>query len=308
MVNSLKIKKIAIIVGGLSGEFEVSIKTGKQVENTLKEKYITKTINVSDNLNEFINDLNSFKPDIVFNALHGKFGEDGQVQSILNLLKTPYTHSGVTSSSIGMDKFLSKLVFKQKGILCPPGIKTTIKDMENIELKASHILKPINGGSSLGIYKIDPENTNEISVLLKNHKDDQEVLLEEFIPGREITVGILDEKICGITEIVSKFDFYDYKSKYIDVASHIQNPIISKKIRNKLYENSLLAHNTLGCNCISRCDFRYNEDKEEVYLLEINTQPGLTESSLLPEMALANGTSFLELCEILVVNAKCERF
>ena len=114
MVNSLKIKKIAIIVGGLSGEFEVSIKTGKQVEKTLKEKYVTKTINVSDNLNEFINDLNSFKPDIVFNALHGKFGEDGQVQSILNLLKTPYTHSGVTSSSIGMDKFLSNLAFKQK--------------------------------------------------------------------------------------------------------------------------------------------------------------------------------------------------
>ena len=296
------------MVGGLSGEFEVSINTGKQVEKTIKEKYITKTIVVSDDLNNFLRDLNSFKPDIVFNALHGNFGEDGQVQSILNLLKIPYTHSGVTSSLIGMDKFLSKLIFKQKGILCPSGIKTTIKNIKNNKLKKPQILKPINGGSSLGIYKIDPEKNDRISTLLKDHKDDQEVLLEEFIPGREITVGILDEKICGITEIISKFDFYDYKSKYIDIARHKQNPIISKKIKKKLYEYSLLAHKTLGCNCISRCDFRYNEVEEEVYLLEINTQPGLTENSLLPEMALVNGTSFLKLCEILIMNSKCERF
>jgi len=308
LVNSLNIKRIAIIVGGLSGEFEVSINTGKQVEKVLKKKYITRTINVSEDLNEFLKNLNSFKPDIVFNALHGNFGEDGQVQSILNMLQIPYTHSGVASSSVGMDKFLSKLIFRQKGITCPSGIKTTIKEIKNKKIKTSQIVKPINGGSSLGIFKIEAKEKKKTSTILKGYEDDEEVLLEEFIPGREITVGILDEKICGVTEIISKFDFYDYESKYIDVASHIKSPKLSEKIKNKLYEHSLLAHKTLGCNCISRCDFRYNENENEVYLLEINTQPGLTKDSLLPEMAQANGTSFIKLCEILIMNAKCEKF
>ena len=308
MGNSLKIKRIAILVGGLSDEFDISIRTGKQVEEILEKKYITKTIKVINDLNKLLTDLSSFKPDIVFNALHGNFGEDGQVQSLLNILKIPYTHSGVASSSIGMDKFLSKLIFKQKGILCPLGIKTTIKELKNKELKISQIIKPINGGSSIGIYKLHPKEKKKNSKILNNLENNDEILLEEFIPGREITVGILDDKVCGITEIVPKLDFYDYESKYIDVAKHIQNPEIPDKIKNKLFENSILAHKTLGCNCISRCDFRYNEDKGEAYLLEINTQPGLTENSLLPEMALANGTSFLELCEMLIINAKCEKF
>ncbi|MDC3091536.1 D-alanine--D-alanine ligase, partial [Rickettsiales bacterium] len=300
MENSLNIKRIAILVGGLSEEFDISIRTGKQVEKILEKKYVTKTIKVISDLNKLLSDLSFFKPNLVFNALHGNFGEDGQVQSLLNILKIPYTHSGVASSSIGMDKFLSKLIFKQKGILCPFGIKTTIKELKNEELKIAQIIKPINGGSSIGIYKLEPKEKKKNLKILNNFDSNDEVLLEQFIPGREITVGILDDKICGITEIVPRFDFYDYKSKYIDVAKHIQNPKISEKIKNKLFESSILAHKTLGCNCISRCDFRYNEDKEEAYLLEINTQPGLTENSLLPEMALANGISFLELCEILI--------
>ena len=135
----------------------------------------------------------------------------------------------------------------------------------------------------------------------------KDLLVEEYIPGRELTVGILDEKICGITEIVSGVDFYDYENKYINIARHIQNPKLPENIKKKIFDFALRAHNVIGCNCISRSDFRYNPSNNKIYLLEINTQPGLTENSLLPEMAETKGINFLKLCEILMKNAKCER-
>ena len=297
-------KKIAVLKGGVSSEREISIKTGNQVIEALKKNYKVKSILVSNNISELIDHLTEFNPDIVFNALHGGFGEDGQIQSILNSLKIPYTHSGVVASSVGMNKYISKIIFEGIGIKCPIGEKLKIKDLKK-KKKIPSIIKPLNGGSSIGITKILDENQYTKNIESSGNSDD-EILIEDFIIGREITVGILDNTVCGITEIITQTDLYDYTSKYVEVAKHVQNPRLPKLISNKLKKNALMAHNILGCNCISRSDFKYDEKNMTVYLLEINTQPGLTNDSLLPEMAMKKGISFFNLCRILIDNAKCE--
>lgn len=297
-------KKIAVLKGGFSSEREISIKTGNQVIEALKKNYEVKSILVSNKIRELIDNLTKFNPDIVFNALHGSFGEDGQIQSILNFLKIPYTHSGVIASSVGMNKYISKIIFEGIGIKCPAGKKLKIKDLRK-QIKIPSVIKPLNGGSSIGITKILDKNQYTKNLESSENSDD-EILIEDFIPGREVTVGILDNTVCGITEIITKSDLYDYTSKYVEVAKHIQNPRLPNIILNKLKKNALMAHNILGCNCISRSDFKYDEKNNTIYLLEINTQPGLTNDSLLPEMAMKKGISFFNLCQILIDNAKCE--
>ena len=297
-------KKVAILKGGPSPERDISIKTGNQVTLALREIYNVESITVSNNIKELIDQLIKFQPDVVFNALHGIFGEDGQIQSILNSLRIPYTHSGTLASSVGMNKYISKIIFKNIGIRCPNGQKIKIKDLRK-KIKVPSILKPINGGSSIGITKIINKN-HKISDIILSDNSDEEILIEDFIFGREITVGILNNKVCGITEIKTQSGLYDYTSKYIEVAEHISNPVLPKEILKELKTNAKLAHNILGCNCISRSDFRFDEKNEKIYLLEINTQPGLTNNSLLPEMAMENGINFLKLCQILIDNAQCE--
>ena len=307
MVNLSKFKKIIILKGGFSEEHEISLKTGNKVYNALKKKYNVRSIIVNKNINKLISNIKTFKPDIIFNALHGNFGEDGQIQSILNLLKIPYTHSNVQTSSIGMNKFFSKIIFENIGINCPQGKVISIENLNKIKFEKPIIIKPINGGSSIDIYKISNAKELKEKKILQRFSKKKDLLVEEYIPGRELTVGILDEKICGITEIVSGVDFYDYENKYINIARHIQNPKLPENIKKKIFDFALRAHNVIGCNCISRSDFRYNPSNNKIYLLEINTQPGLTENSLLPEMAETKGINFLKLCEILMKNAKCER-
>ena len=297
-------KKVAILKGGPSPEKEISIKTGNQVIKALKANYKVESITVSNNIKELINQLIEFKPDVVFNALHGCFGEDGQIQSILNSLKIPYTHSGTLASSVGMNKYISKIIFEGIGIQCPKGKKIKVKNLKK-EITIPSIVKPINGGSSIGITKIFDKNQLTDDIITYNNSD-EEILIEDFIPGREITVGVLNNAVCGITEIITQSDLYDYTSKYIKVAKHVQSPILPVTILEKLKKNAEMAHNILGCNCISRSDFRYDDKNETIYLLEINTQPGLTNSSLLPEMAMAKGINFFKLCQILIDNARCE--
>lgn len=287
-------------MGGVSEEYEISLLSGNEVQKALKKNYVTEKIFITHDLKKTLKSINNFKPDIIFNALHGKFGEDGQIQGILNTLKIPYTHSNLLASSIGMNKYMSKIIFEKVGIKCPEGCVSSIKKLKNSKLNFPLILKPNNGGSSVNISKVD--NYEELNQIKSNKK----FLIESFIPGREITVGILNDKICGITEIIYPENFYDYKSKYIKVAKHIINPKLPDDIKKKLKHHSLLAHKTIGCNCISRSDFRFDENKNEVFLMEINTQPGLTKDSLLPEMAKFRKISFLGLCEILMQNAKCE--
>jgi D-alanine-D-alanine ligase len=299
-VNLKKSDKIAILRGGISDEQEISKLTADQVGETLAKKYQTKIINVDEDCMKLISDLKRFQPNKIFNCLHGFFGEDGQIQSILNYLKIPYTHSGVLSSSVAMNKIISKLIYESIGIRCPKTIKLGI---EKKIKKFPVIIKPICGGSSNGLRKI--KNLKEFEACQKTD-DFYKLMIEEFIEGRELTVGILDNKISGIMEIIFDNEIYDFNNKYINIATHLINPELPDKIKKKLADYSLRAHKALNCNCLSRLDFKYSEKLDEIFLLEINTQPGLTRNSLLPEMAKNKGVEFLELCEIILNNTICE--
>ena len=302
MVNIKKYKKVAILSGGISDEYEISKLSASAVYKVLKNRYNCKLINVGNDFINLIKKLKSFHPDIIFNCLHGYFGEDGQIQSILNLLGFPYTHSGVLASSMSMDKRKSKVFFKGLKISVPDEIDPLNKKLNTFPI----ITKPINGGSSNGIKII--KNKDELNKFIKKVGNNlNRFIFEKFIKGREITVGIINNKVCGIMEIKFNSELYDYNKKYVDVAEHIINPKLSKKIIDDLKKVSINAHKAIGCNCVSRVDFRYDDKKKKIFLLEINTQPGLTGNSLLPEMAKENIT-FFELCEILINNPTCEKY
>ena len=303
MVSLKKFNKILILSGGISEERGISQLSANNVYETIKNKLRAKILDVSHKPEELLINIQKFRPDVIFNCLHGNFGEDGQVQSILNYLKIPYTHSGVLTSAILMNKHISKKLFKSMGILSPESFNQ--KKIKNQKLKFPLIIKPINGGSSYGLLKIN--NKKSLNKYLDNPKiKKSKMLIEEFIDGRELTVGILENKICGLMEIKFNQEIYDYNNKYINIAEHIINPKLPKRIEKELIENSLKVHSSLSCNCISRIDFRYNEKTNKTYLLEVNTQPGLTKNSLLPEMAKEKGITFLKLCKILIKSSKCE--
>ena len=293
-------------MGGVSNEYEISILTGNEVAKALSNKnIILKKVIVKNNLKQIINEIETFNPDCIFNAMHGKFGEDGQIQAILNSLKIPYTHSGVLASSVAMDKKISKLIFEKIGIKCPKGIIINSKN-SRINIKYPFILKPVDGGSSISVYKID--NNRQKSIVFDEYFRTYKFgLIEEYIDGRDLTVGVFNNKVCGLTEIVSDSNFYDYKNKYLKVAKHILNPKLPNKIKEKLFSYAMLAHDILNCNFISRSDFRYNQKSGDIYFLEINTQPGLTQKSLIPEMISEIGISFPTMCEQILKNSKCEK-
>ena len=302
MVNLKKSEKISVLRGGISDEKEISILTANQVYKTLQKKYDTTLIDVDHDCNKLINDLIRSKPDKVFNCLHGIFGEDGQLQSILNYLKIPYTHSGVLASSIAMNKVVSKYFYKSLGIRFPQNYDINSKFTNS---SYPFIVKPICGGSSKNLFKI--ENEKQLNDFKNNDNDElNKYMVEEYIDGREITVGILEDKICGIMEIIFDSEIYDFKNKYQVIAKHVLEPKLPEIIKSKLKDISLKIHKAINCKCISRLDFRYNTKSKELFLLEINTQPGLTKDSLLPEMARSRGTNFLELCETLLSYAECE--
>ena len=303
MDNLKKFNKISILQGGISDESEISKLSANEVFLALKQKYDVSFIDVKNDLEDLIIKLQKANSDIYFNCLHGFFGEDGQIQSILNALKLEYTHSDVLSSSISMNKQMAKALFRLYGINTPKG-----GFLNNLESKKNFsfpmIVKPNCGGSSNRLYKID--NLEQLKKFQKyNHSN--EFIYEEFIKGREITVGILNNEFCGIMEIIFDSELYDFNNKYLSVAKHILNPELPQDIIQMLKEHSVLVHNKLNCNCISRLDFRYDEINGRLFLLEINTQPGLTKHSLLPEMARYKGISFIELCEIILNHSICPK-
>ena len=312
MIGSLKeleisknYKKIAILRGGISDECKISQLTADQVYKTLQNKFSLQIIEVTKNCKKLLEDIDKSKPDVIFNCLHGYFGEDGQIQSIMNYLEIPYTHSGVLTSSLCMNKILSKKFFISLGVACPENIDFSLS--HKIKIQKPIIIKPICGGSSNGLYKIN--NGEELNSFFQKNKERLNFfMIEEYVEGREITVGILENKVCGIMEIKFKNEIYDFKNKYVDVAEHILNPNLPNSIIDELKDISLKIHKNLNCNCISRLDFRYSEEDKKLFLLEVNTQPGLTKNSLLPEMAYHQGVSFNELCNILISNSRCENF
>ena len=257
-----KYKKISILQGGISDESEISLLSAKEVYRTLKNKYNVTLIDVNRDCTKLISDIKKSKPDIIFNCLHGYFGEDGQIQSILNYLEIPYTHSGVLTSSILMNKYFSKILFEKLGVATPIGNLITNINLEK-KIRFPLIVKPICGGSSNQLFKIN--DSNQLSSFLeKKKKFLDKFIYEKFISGRELTVGILDNKVCGVMEIIFDDEIYDYKNKYLKIAKHEINPRLPKKISNLLISISENIHNKMNCNCASRLDFRYSEENEKI--------------------------------------------
>jgi len=305
-------KKILLIAGGYSNEREISLETAKSVYLELKKnkKYNLKIIEPDGN---FIKKLRLFKPDLVFNLLHGRYGEDGYIQAILESERVKYTHSGVISSSIAMDKELSKKIFIKNKILTPKYIKFVFKKnlvkkniIKNIKKKFNFpvVVKPINEGSSVNVYICNKSNfINNLNKL----KSYGEVLIEKFIPGREIQVAILGKKKLGAIELKPKRKFYDYEAKYNPKAKteHIIPIKITKKNYNIVTSIALKAHKLLKCRGVTRSDFRFYKNK--FYLLEINTQPGMTSLSLVPEIANYKGIKFFNLIERIISDASINK-
>ena len=302
-------KKILILAGGVSKERLISLDTGVQVAKELKKNgYKVKISEPNVNLSK---NINQFKPNVIFNALHGQFGEDGYIQTILEGFKIPYTHSGVIASSIAMDKEISKKIFIKNKINTPKYIKYSYKEnifdlIKNIEkkLKFPVVIKPINEGSSVNVFICTKKNISRILSTMKIYK---QIMIEEFIGGREIQVAIMGNKKLGAIELKPKRKFYDYKAKYnVDAKTeHIIPVELSNNKLNEVMSLSLKAHKTIGCNGVTRSDFKFYENK--FYLLEINTQPGMTKLSLVPEIAKYNGISFIKLIEWILKDAKTKK-
>ncbi len=302
-------KKILVLCGGISNERLISLETGKEVARELKKnKY--KVITCEPDIS-LLKKIKSYKPDIIFNALHGQFGEDGYIQVILESQKIPYTHSGIIASSIAMDKIISKKIFLKNKILTPKYIKFIYdKDEKNIikniekKLKFPVVIKPINEGSSVHVYICNKKNIFKNLKLLSNYK---EILIEEFIDGREIQVAIMANKNLGMIELKPKRKFYDYEAKYNPKANteHIMPVDLDKKNSKKIFDIATKAHIIVGCRGITRSDFKFYKGK--FYLLEINTQPGMTKLSLVPEIAGFVGMSFIKLIEWILKDASVDR-
>ena len=302
-------KKILVLCGGISKERLISLETGKEVAIELKRnnyKVITSEPN-----NNLLKIIKSYNPNVIFNALHGQFGEDGYIQTILETQKIPYTHSGVIASSIAMDKEISKKIFLKNKILTPKYIKFIYqKDEKNIikliekQLKFPVVIKPINEGSSVHVYICNKKNILKKLKLLSTYK---EILIEEFIPGRERQVAIMGNKKLGTIELKPKRKFYDYEAKYNPKANtkHIIPVDLDKKDLKKITDISFKAHKVIGCRGVTRSDFKFYKGK--FYLLEINTQPGMTKLSLVPEIAKFVGISFIELIEWILKDASINR-
>jgi len=304
-------KLIVVLMGGLSGERKISFLTGKACSKALKKRgYRVKEL---DGKGHFVEEIKKLKPKVVFNALHGKYGEDGFVQSILESLKISYTHSGVLPSSLAMDKELSRILFKKNKIKTPKYFltqKNLEKDFKNKmkskKIKFPIVIKPVNEGSSLGVY-ICKNRTQLKKNFKKLKKTYDRILVEEYIPGKEIQVAVMGNRALGAIELVPRREFYDYKAKYSSKAKtkHIMPAPLSKKKYNEVLFLARKAHKILGCRGITRSDFRFFKNK--FYLLETNTQPGMTKLSLVPEIAKYKGINFGDLVTWMVKDASKKR-
>ena len=301
-------KKILILGGGFSKERAISLVTAKSVLNALRKKNYRATICEPDG--NLIKKIKSYKPSVVFNALHGRFGEDGYIQTILEAAKVKYTHSGVVASYIAMDKEISKKIFLKNKIKVPKYIKYKFSKKKPVnkkitlkikkKLKFPVVIKPKNEGSSVNVYICTEKNFIQN---LKKLYQYNEILIEEYIGGREIQVAILGKRKLGAIELKPKRKFYDYQAKYNSKAAtkHIIPVNIEKKYLTKVMNTALKAHKLIGCRGVTRSDFKFYKNK--FYLLELNTQPGMTKLSLVPEIAHYRGITFLKLIEWMLKDA-----
>ncbi len=302
-------KKVLILSGGISKERLISLDTGFQVAKELKKNGYK--VRISEPNNNLEKNIKFFKPNVIFNALHGQFGEDGFIQSIIERFNIPYTHSGVIASAIAMDKDISKKIFIKNKIRTPKYFifSYNLKKIDLLKkikklLKFPVVIKPLNEGSSVNVFICNKKNIFKKLNSLKNYK---KIIVEEFIGGREVQVAIMGNTKLGAIELKPKREFYDYKAKYNSNAK--TEHIIPIKLPNNKFSQlmniALKAHKIIGCKGITRSDFKYLNGK--FYLLEINTQPGMTKLSLVPEIAAYKGIKFIKLIEWILNDASNKR-
>ncbi len=302
-------KHVAVVMGGWSNEREVSLVSGAAISKALSDSgYSVTDIDADRHLSA---SLTAAKPDVVFNALHGRWGEDGCVQGLLEVMGIPYTHSGVLASAVAMDKPAAKQVFEAAGL---PVARHVLTDRDALfdadPLPRPFVVKPPNEGSSVGVAVIH-EGDNFTPDQPGPWQDFDELMVEAYVPGREITCAVIGDRALGVLELKPMRGFYDYEAKYTDgVTEHIMPAPIDPGIYEKAREAALTAHRSLGCRGISRSDFRYDDTGGEpgaLYLLETNTQPGMTPLSLVPELAAYEGMTFEALASWMVEDASCPR-
>ncbi|MRG72091.1 D-alanine--D-alanine ligase [Alphaproteobacteria bacterium HT1-32] len=300
-------KTVAVLMGGFSAERQVSLSSGAECVKALeKGGYNVRPIDVSRDIAELQAALTP-RPDVCFNALHGPYGEDGNIQGLLNFMQIPYTHSGVLASSLAMDKPMAKHLFAAAGIPVAEDLLCTREElMSGIAIELPFVIKPVNEGSSVGVQII--MTRDDMLTFSDNYWPyTGKVMVERFVPGRELTVGVMGDRALPVTEVVTDRAFYDYDAKYeIGGSTHILPAPIDEDLTKEVQRLALLAHQSLGCRGVSRSDFRYDAETGTLFILELNTQPGMTPTSLVPEMAMFAGTDFVELVSWMVENAACD--
>jgi D-alanine-D-alanine ligase len=296
---------VAVLKGGMSAEREVSLTSGAAIEKALIA--LGHTVTAIDVSARVVEDLLRAKPDIAFNALHGRFGEDGCIQGVLEILKIPYTHSGVLASAVAMDKPMAKVVFEKAGLRVARGVVAHKDELIGRDvMPRPYVVKPANEGSSVGV-KLVFEKDN-FFFTKESWPYGQTVLVEQYIPGRELTCAVLDDVPLGVTEITTKSGFYDYDNKYTAGGSfHICPAQLPKTVYDDVMAMALSAHRALGCRSLTRSDFRWDEQGDgKIYILETNTQPGMTPMSLSPELAAYAGIDFNTLVARIIATARLD--
>jgi D-alanine-D-alanine ligase len=303
-------KRVAVLLGGRSAEREVSLSSGTGCAKALRDEgFDVVEIDPGENAATQLLDA---KVDCVFNALHGRYGEDGCIQGVFEWLRIPYTHSGVLSSSLAMHKERTKDVYRAAGI---PVVKSIVADRKDAGrehlMEPPYVIKPVNEGSSVGVYIIRKGDNRPPSELTKLEWNlSSEMMIEEYVPGRELTVAVMGDRALGVTEITTNLEFYDYEAKYAAGGSvHVLPAKIPDHVTEEAKRLAVLAHGALGCRGVTRTDFRYDDTsgKHRLIALETNTQPGMTPTSLVPEQGAYNGMSYAKLCRWIVEDASCDR-
>ena len=304
-MSSRATPKVAVLMGGPSAEREVSLSTGRECAAALGQaNYEVVTVDAGPDLALRLAEI---KPDVVFNALHGRWGEDGCVQGLLEWMQIPYTHSGVLASALAMDKERTKLIYREAGLPVAPSLLAQACDVRERHVMAPpYVVKPYNEGSSVGVYIVH-EAANAPPQLSPDMPE--LVMVEAFAPGRELTVTVMGDRALCVTDIITE-GWYDYDAKYKPGGSrHVLPAELPDEITEACLDYALRAHQALGCRGLSRTDFRWDEARglDGLVLLETNTQPGMTPTSLSPEQAAYRGISFPELCAWMVEDASCNR-
>jgi D-alanine-D-alanine ligase len=303
-------RRVAVLMGGRSPERDVSLVSGRACAKALREEGF-EAIEI-DAQRDVAQRLAEARPDAVFNALHGRFGEDGCVQGVLEMMEIPYTHSGVLASAIAMHKERAKEVFRAAGLPLAHSILVNRKQAaERHLLKPPYVVKPVNQGSSVGVYIIREGDNRPPGILGTDEWTlGDDVMLEDYVPGRELTVAVMGDRPLAVTEIVPRTKFYDYEAKYADGGSeHVIPAPISAAATKEAMELAVRVHASLGCRGVTRTDFRYDDTKgnDRIVVLEVNTQPGMTPTSLVPEQAAYTGMPFRKLVRWILEDASCDR-